>query len=43
MAKAYAEEEPAPGLLTQNSVIGLVNELSDPTRRGRLRGRLDAG
>ena len=31
VAKAYAEEEPAPGLLTQNSVIGLVNELSDPT------------
>ena len=27
---AYAQEEPAPGLLTQNSVIGLVNELSDP-------------
>ena len=26
---AYAQEEPAPGLLTQNSVIGLVNELSD--------------
>ena len=31
VAKAYAEEEPAPGLLSQNSVIGLVNELSDPT------------
>ena len=31
MAKAYAEEEPAPGLLSQNSVIGLVNELSAPT------------
>ena len=30
VAKAYAEEEPAPGLLTQNSVIGMVNELSDP-------------
>lgn len=27
---AFAEEEPAPGLLSQNSVIGLVNELSDP-------------
>jgi 3D-(3,5/4)-trihydroxycyclohexane-1,2-dione acylhydrolase (decyclizing) len=26
---AYAEEEPAAGLLSQNSVIGLVNELSD--------------
>ncbi|HEU5485759.1 MAG TPA: 3D-(3,5/4)-trihydroxycyclohexane-1,2-dione acylhydrolase (decyclizing), partial [Microlunatus sp.] len=31
VAEAYAQEEPAPGLLTQNSVIGLVNELSDPT------------
>ena len=30
VAAAYAEDEPAPGLLTQNSVIGLVNELSDP-------------
>ena len=30
VAKAYAEEEPAPGLLTQNSVIGMVNDLSDP-------------
>ena len=30
VAKAYAEEEPAPGLLSQNSVIGMVNELSDP-------------
>ena len=30
VAAAYAEEEPAPGLLTQNAVIGLVNELSDP-------------
>jgi 3D-(3,5/4)-trihydroxycyclohexane-1,2-dione acylhydrolase (decyclizing) len=28
--RVYAQEEPAPGLLTQNSVIGLVNELSDP-------------
>jgi len=30
VAGVYAEEEPAPGLLTQNSVIGMVNELSDP-------------
>ena len=30
VAKAYAEDEPAPGLLSQNSVIGMVNELSDP-------------
>ncbi|HET9650462.1 MAG TPA: 3D-(3,5/4)-trihydroxycyclohexane-1,2-dione acylhydrolase (decyclizing) [Microlunatus sp.] len=28
--KAFAEQEPAPGLLSQNSVIGMVNELSDP-------------
>jgi 3D-(3,5/4)-trihydroxycyclohexane-1,2-dione acylhydrolase (decyclizing) len=28
--RVYAQQEPAPGLLTQNSVIGLVNELSDP-------------
>jgi 3D-(3,5/4)-trihydroxycyclohexane-1,2-dione acylhydrolase (decyclizing) len=28
--KVYAEEAPAPGLLTQNAVIGMVNELSDP-------------
>ena len=27
---AYAEEEPATGLLTQSSVIGMVNELSAP-------------
>jgi len=31
VAKAFAEEEPAPGLLSQSSVIGLVNELSDPS------------
>ena len=30
VAAAYAQDEPTPGLLTQNSVIGLVNELSDP-------------
>ena len=30
VTRAYAEEEPAPGLLTQSSVIGAVNELSDP-------------
>ena len=30
VAGVYAEEEPAPGLLTQSSVIGMVNELSDP-------------
>jgi 3D-(3,5/4)-trihydroxycyclohexane-1,2-dione acylhydrolase (decyclizing) len=30
VARVYAEEEPTPGLLTQNSVIGMVNELSDP-------------
>jgi 3D-(3,5/4)-trihydroxycyclohexane-1,2-dione acylhydrolase (decyclizing) len=28
--KAYAEEPPALGLLTQSAVIGMVNELSDP-------------
>ncbi|MGI3783684.1 MAG: 3D-(3,5/4)-trihydroxycyclohexane-1,2-dione acylhydrolase (decyclizing) [Janthinobacterium lividum] len=30
VARVYAEEEPAAGLLTQNSVIGAVNEVSDP-------------
>ncbi len=30
VATAYAEEEPSAGLLTQSSVIGMVNELSDP-------------
>ncbi|MGI3781299.1 MAG: thiamine pyrophosphate-binding protein, partial [Janthinobacterium lividum] len=30
VAAVYAQQEPAPGLLTQNAVIGMVNELSDP-------------
>ncbi len=30
VAKVYAQEAPGPGLLTQNAVIGMVNELSDP-------------
>lgn len=30
VAAAYAQDAPGPGLLTQNAVIGLVNELSDP-------------
>ena len=30
VADAYAQPAPGPGLLTQNAVIGLVNELSDP-------------
>ena len=46
MQKRYLPETPnagAGGLLTQSEVIGLVNELSEPARRGGLRGRLDAG
>jgi 3D-(3,5/4)-trihydroxycyclohexane-1,2-dione acylhydrolase (decyclizing) len=31
VSAAYAEPEPTPGLLSQNAVIGAVNELSDPT------------
>ncbi len=30
VARAYAEPEPEPGRLSQNAVIGTVNEVSDP-------------
>ncbi len=30
VAGVFAQEAPGPGLLTQNAVIGMVNELSDP-------------